>query len=149
MKTKKKSGDAARVDPAEWRVSKRRRQTRTRRLCLGASFACALLALLTPSGLFAKKKTPPTKTVQGEVLDAASLPIVGAAVELTDDSTHKKLGIHSEAGGRYKFTGLTPTDDYEVKATYKGQNSEVRHASSLDGRSIVVLNLTIPAPATP
>ena len=104
----------------------------------------ASLALLVPSGLAAKKHPPPTKTVQGEVFDNAGKPIVGAAVELTDETANKKYGVYSEAGGRYRFTGLTPTHDYAVKATYRGRKSEVRHASSLDDRAIMVLNLTVP-----
>lgn len=87
--------------------------------------------------------------MQGEVLDAGNNPIVGATVELTDASTGKTFGKYSEAGGRYQFTDLKPTDDYQVQATYKGQQSEVRHSSSLDDRSVVFLNLTIPPPASP
>jgi len=105
-----------------------------------------LLACVASGAFGAKKEAPPTKTVQGEVLDAANRPVVGAAVELTDETSHKNLASYSEAGGRYKFTGLTPSDDYSVQATYKGQKSDVRRASSLDNRSIVVLNLTLPAP---
>lgn len=104
--------------------------------------ACGLA--LAPAGAMAKKKKPPTKTVSGEVLDQANNPIVGASVELTDLRTGKKLAIYSEAGGRYSFAGLAPTDDYEVQATYQGQKSELRKASSLDDREIMVLNLRIP-----
>jgi len=110
---------------------------------LGLAAACLTLASLVPSSL-AKQKKPPTKTIQGEVLDQADNPIVGAAVQLTDTTTGKTLGIYSQAGGRYRFTDLRPIDDYQVQATYKGQQSEVRRASSLDDRAIVVLNLSIP-----
>src|SRR5579863_9487157 len=93
-----------------------------------------LLCLLTfcalPVVAPAKQKQPPTKTIQGKVLDDSSSPIVGAAVQLTDTTTGKTLGIYSENGGRYVFAELKPTDDYQVQATYKGRQSEVRKASS-------------------
>ena len=107
-----------------------------------ASF-CVIVVLL-PFSLAAKQKKPPTKTIQGEVLDQADHPISGASVELKNTTTGKALGIYSETNGRYEFTELRPTDDYQVQASYKGQQSEVRHASSLDDRSVVVLNLVIP-----
>jgi Carboxypeptidase regulatory-like domain len=118
---------------------KRKRKKKT-----GSAAAWLALFLALPLSLSAKQKKPLTKTVQGEVLDAANNPIVGATVELTDETTGKTLGLYTEAGGRYQFTELKPTDDYKVHATYKGQESDVRHASSLDDRGIVVLNLTIP-----
>jgi Carboxypeptidase regulatory-like domain len=111
--------------------------------------ACLALFCLLPLAPSAKQKKPLTKTVQGAVLDAANNPIVGATVELTDETTGTTLGLYTEAGGRYQFTQLKPTDDYKIRATYKGQASDVRHASSLDDRGIVVLNLTIPPPASP
>lgn len=148
MRRKRKSGDAVWMKPSNLcAVTPERRELRNRSFAPGPTIVLVLLALLVPSGLAAKKKAPPTKTIQGEVLDAANMPIVGAAVELADETNHKTLGIHSEAGGRYKFTGLTPAHDYQVKASYKGQQSDVRNASSLDTRGVVVLNLTIPAPS--
>ena len=101
-----------------------------------------------PVIVLAKQKQPPTKTIQGKVLDDSSSPIVGAAVQLTDTTTGKTLGIYTENGGRYVFAELKPTDDYQVQASYKGRQSEVRKASSLGDESLVVLNLTIPPPAS-
>jgi len=111
---------------------------------LGFAAAWLALASLLPSSLPAKQKKPPTKTIQGEVMDQADKPIAGATVQLTDTTTGKTLGIYTQADGRYAFTSLRPIDDYQVQATYKGQQSELRRASSLDDRAIVVLNLSIP-----
>ena len=94
--------------------------------------------------LAAKKKKPLTKTIQGEVVDQANNPIVGASVELTDVTTGKTLGIYSEAGGRFHFADLKPTDDYQVRAAYKGQQSDERHVSSLDDEAVRELSLTVP-----
>jgi Carboxypeptidase regulatory-like domain len=112
-----------------------------------AAALCLLLVCSLPSSLAAKKKNPLTKTIQGQVLNNASQPIAGAAVELTDVTTKKTLGIYADAEGYYEFTDLNPHDDYQVKATYKNQESEVRHASSLDDTYVLVFNLTVPAPS--
>jgi Carboxypeptidase regulatory-like domain len=114
-----------------------------------ASIAALLLVgtmiLCIPEG-FAKEKKPPTKTVSGDVLDPAENGIEGAAVELTDLQTGKVLAIYSQEKGQYQFAGLLPSHDYTIKATFKGSSSEVRQVSSVDIRSRLVLNLTIPAP---
>lgn len=102
------------------------------------------LALFSAPRTNAKQKKPPTRTIAGAVLDGAGQPIVGATVELTDEETGKKLDIYSEAEGRYQFSDLKTTHDYEVQATYKGQSSETRKASSLDDATSLVLNLRIP-----
>jgi Carboxypeptidase regulatory-like domain len=107
---------------------------------------CLTLVCLVPSASASKKK-PLTKTIHGQVLNSANQPIAGAAVELTDVTTGKKLGIYADGSGNYEFTDLDPHDDYQVKATYNNQESEVRHASSFDDTYVLVFNLTVPAPS--
>ena len=109
---------------------------------------CVLALLFTGTFSAAKKKKPLTKTIQGQVFDQDNNPLVGASVELTDVTSGKTLGIYAEEGGRYHFTDLKPIDDYQVRAAYKGQQSDVRHVSALDDEAVRVLNLTIPAPAS-
>lgn len=82
----------------------------------------------------------------GIVLDQAENPVVGATVELSDIQTGQRVGIYTEDGGRYQFSDLQTTHDYEIQASLKGTSSEVRKVSSLDTRNIIVLNLKIPAP---
>jgi hypothetical protein len=94
----------------------------------------------------AKEKKPPTRTVLGVVIDDAENAIQGASVELTDRQTGKVLEIYSQDGGHYQYADLRFDHDYTVKATYQGLSSEVRQASSLDTRTPLVLNLTIPKP---
>ena len=113
-----------------------------------AAWLCLMLVCVAPSALASKKK-PLTKTIHGQVLNSANQPIAGAAVELTDVTTGKKLGIYADGSGHYEFTDLNPHDDYQVKATYNNQESEVRHASSLDDTYVLVFNLTVPAPSGP
>jgi Carboxypeptidase regulatory-like domain len=144
---KRKSGKPTLVN--ESCVQDRGRSARpTLALRLRAVVICCGMVLLFAGMVAAKRKKPLTKTIQGEVLDQDNNPIVGASVELTDVTSGKTLGIYSEAGGRYQFTDLKPSDDYQVRATYKGQQSDVRHASALDDEGVKVLNLTI-SPAAP
>lgn len=146
MKTKRKRKTGSRV--ANGGEELRRPNRRTDVLPVTCAICLTLFCLL-PLPLSAKKKPPLTKTVQGEVLDASNHPIVGASVELTDETAGTTLGLYTEAGGTYKFTDLKPNHDYKVQAKYGGKASDVRHASSLDDRGIVVLNLTIPPPPSP
>jgi len=142
---KKKIGSAGTLPAAE----RPRGSRELPRFLLLITAASLTLVCVLSLPLAAKKKPPLTKTVQGEVLDASNHPIVGASVELTDETAGTTLGMYSAAGGRYEFTTLKPNHDYKVQAKYKGLASQVRHASSLDERDIVVLNLTIPPPASP
>jgi Carboxypeptidase regulatory-like domain len=117
------------------------------RACAIALAIGALWLAFDPAPLTAKKKGPPTsKTVVGQVFDASDNPIVGAAVEMTDLSTNKTSAIYTGPEGRFTFTDLKFTKDYQVKARYKGQSSEVRKVSSWDTRFNLVLNLHIPPP---
>ena len=100
-----------------------------------------------PTALLAKRQKPPTsKTVVGQVFDASDNPIAGAAVEMTNLTTHKTSAIYTGSDGHFTFTDLKLTQDYQFKAHYKGQSSEVRKVSSWDTRFNLVLNLHIPAP---
>jgi len=86
------------------------------------------------------------KTVVGQVFDASDNPIAGAAVEMTNLTTQKTSAIYTGPDGHFTFTDLKLTQDYQFKAHYKGQTSEVRKVSSWDTRFNLVLNLHIPAP---
>jgi len=95
----------------------------------------------------AKRRKPPTsKTVIGQVFNAKDNPIPGAAVEMTNLTTGKTFAIYTGPQGHFTFTDLKLTQDYQFKAHYKGQSSEVRKVSSWDTRFNLVLNLHIPAP---
>lgn len=95
----------------------------------------------------AKRKKPPTsKTIVGQVLDASGNGIPGAAVEMTDLTTGKTLAIYAGPDGRFQFTDLKLTEDYQIRAHYKGESSDARKVSSWDTRTNLVLNLQIPPP---
>jgi hypothetical protein len=118
-----------------------RRRTARALVCL--LLISAFQAGSSASYALAKKKKEVPRTISGRVLDEADNGISGALVELTDLQTGKKAAIFSEEGGRYQFSDLELTHDYEVKAGYKGTSSETRKASSLGERQ-AVLNLRIP-----
>ena len=121
--------------------------TATLRACAVVLALAALLLAFDSAPSMAKRRKPPTsKTVVGQVFNAKDNPIAGAAVEMTDLSTNKTSAIYTGPDGRFTFTDLKFTKDYQFKAHYKGQSSEVRKVSSWDTRFNLVLNLHIPAP---
>jgi len=118
-----------------------------RACAVALAFAVLWLAFDAAPLTAKKRRKPPTsKTVVGQVFDASDNPIVGAAVEMTNVTTGKTAAIYTGPEGRFTFTDLKLTQDYQFKATYKGQSSEVRKVSSWDTRFHLVLNLHIPAP---
>lgn len=118
------------------------------RNCAIALNIAALCLVFGATSLTAKKKGPPTsKTVVGQVFDGQDNAIAGAAVEITDLTTNKTSAIYTGPEGRFTFTDLKLTQDYQLKAHYKGQFSEVRKVSSWDTRTDLVLNLHIPPPS--
>ena len=108
---------------------------------------CVLLfvGLCAAPRLAAKQKAPTTKTVTGQVMDQGETGIGGAAVMLKDVQTGKTRAIYANDNGEYKFADLDPHHDYEISAGYKGANSESRRVSSVDTRTKLVINLTVPS----
>jgi len=105
----------------------------------------AMCILACATGLPAKEKKS-TRSVEGVVSDAAENPIAGATVTLTDLTTGKKSASYTSPDGKYQFSGLEWTRDYEVQATSKGVASQVRRVSTIDPRNKITLNLQIPPP---
>jgi Carboxypeptidase regulatory-like domain len=111
---------------------------------LAALAVCILAGPATTT--WAKKKVKVSRRVTGMVLDANNNPIVGAAVELTDKQTGKKIATYTKDEGRYLFDGLDPYHDYEIQALTKTMSSEVRQVSSLDDRDKITIILRVPPP---
>ena len=102
------------------------------------------LGMSAPS--LAAKDNKPTRLVTGIVSDEADNPIAGATVTLTDLQTGKKSASYTSGEGRYQFSGLEFTRDYEVQATHKGLSSKVRRVSTIDPRRNITFNLRVPPP---
>jgi hypothetical protein len=114
----------------------------------GAGLALFFAAwLAAPVGLAAKEKPlRPSRQVTGLVSDAADNPISGASVTLKDLETGKQLASYTGDDGRYLFSSLETTREYEVQATYKGVSSRTRKVTTIDPRNKITLNLQIPPP---
>jgi len=95
-----------------------------------------------------KEKAPTTRTVSGKVVDDTGQPLEGALVTLTDGKTHVKTTAITKQDGRYSFSDLSFTNDYEVQARYKDSLSPVRKLSQYDHTANVVRILEI-AETTP
>jgi len=111
-------------------------------------WSCALLALL--SGIAAAqdskqeaKKEARLRSVLGVVTDKSDKPVVNAIVFLKNLRTNVVISHFSDAQGNYRFTGLDPNADYELRAEVGGEKSASRTISSLDSRKEMNLNLKI------
>ena len=111
-------------------------------------WSCALLALL--SGIAAAqdskqeaKKEARLRSVLGVVTDKSDKPVVNAIVFLKNLRTNVVISHFSDAQGNYRFTGLDPNADYELRAEDGGEKSAARTISSLDSRKEMNLNLKI------
>lgn len=115
-------------------------------LHLSAALGIAVVLIVTPALNAKDKDSRPKRSVNGLVLDASDNPISGATVTLTDLKNGKQLASFTGQEGRYSFSSLETTNDYEVQATYKGVSSRARKVSIVDPRAKITLNLQIPPP---
>lgn len=115
-------------------------------LHLSAALGIAAVLIVTPALNAKDQDSKPKRSVNGLVLDASDNPISGATVTLTDLKNGKQLASFTGQEGRYSFSSLETTNDYEVQATYKGVSSRARKVSIVDPRAKITLNLQIPPP---
>ena len=110
--------------------------------------SCALLALLPGIGAAqdakqdAKRETR-LRSVLGVVTDRSDKPVADAIVFLKNLRTNSVISHFSDAQGNYRFSGLDPNADYELRAEFGGERSASRTISSLDSRREMSLNLKI------
>jgi carboxypeptidase family protein len=106
---------------------------------LAAAFA--LLASLA----FAqdKKHEAQLRTVRGVVTDKSDNPLSGSVVFLKNTRTNSVRSSYTDDSGSYRFSGLDPNADYELRAEKEGAISVTRTVSSFDSRKDIVLNLKI------
>lgn len=105
---------------------------------------CAVLALLggIGAGQDAKKEAP-LRTVRGVVTEKSEKPIANAIVFLKNLRTNTVISHFSDEQGNYRFSGLDPNADYEIRAEFDGEKSASRTISSLDSRKEMTFNLKI------
>jgi hypothetical protein len=63
------------------------------------------------------------RTVRGVVTDGQGKPVARAAVRLKNSVTLRIRSVRTGANGIYRFTGLNPAMDYELRASGKGRSS--------------------------
>lgn len=83
------------------------------------------------------------RNLTGQVVDKEGKGVADAIVYLKDKRTLEvKTHISDERGG-YRFSGLDPNTDYEVRAESKGLASPKRTVSSFDDRKEIYLLLEV------
>jgi hypothetical protein len=123
-----------------------------------SAFAAALLALAIVAGSAVpasgqaqfpapkkdKERNAP-KNLTGQVVNKDGIGVREAIVYLKDKKTLEMKTHISDEKGAYRFTGLDPNEDYEVRAESKGASSTKRTVSSFDDRKEVYLVLELGA----
>jgi len=106
---------------------------------------CALLAALAaaPGRAQNDRREPLLKTVHGQVVNKSEDPISGAIVYLKNVQSKTVKSMFTDDSGHYRFSGLDANADYEIHAEFKGDSSDTRRISTLDGRKDIYLILTI------
>jgi hypothetical protein len=104
---------------------------------------CLTLLLLVGLATAQKEKESPLRTVKGTVSDKAEDPLSGAVVFLKNTRTNAVRSTFADNEGGYRFSGLDPNADYEVRAEFEGARSSVKTISSLDNRKEIAINLKI------
>jgi hypothetical protein len=104
---------------------------------------CLTLLLLAGLATAQKEKESPLRTVKGVVADKSEDPLPGAVVFLKNTRTNSVRSTFADNDGGYRFSGLDPNADYEVRAEFEGAKSPVKTVSSLDNRKEIAINLKI------
>jgi hypothetical protein len=115
----------------------------TGRYSRNIAWLCFALLLLAGVAAAQKEKESPLRTVKGVVADKSDSPLQGAVVFLKNTRTNAVRSTFADTDGSYRFSGLDPNADYEVRAEFEGSKSPVKTVSSLDNRKEIVLNLKI------
>jgi len=122
------------------------------RTSLAAAVALALLtAGLLPlgsrSGLWgpmtAEAQNIGQRVVQGAVVDANAVPVVGATVFLKDLKTKNIRSFSSAEHGRFRFATVNMAQDHELWAEKDGKKSAVKTISSWDARKVIEVDLKL------
>lgn len=74
------------------------------------------------------------RTVAGSVLDGRSAPVAGATVFLKNTKTKSIRSYTSSTDGRFRFTQVNMTDDYDLWAERDGKKSPTKTVSTWDAR---------------
>jgi hypothetical protein len=84
-----------------------------------------------------------TRTLKGTVLDTSGHPIIGAVVLLKDTKTLQVRSYLTRDEGEYHFFGLSPNDEYEIRAQRGELASNSKLLSSFDNRKEAKIDLKL------
>ena len=109
--------------------------------------AAILLAILAVAPLgadpLAAAKDQKLRMVKGIVTDAQENPLFKAVVQLKNTKTLQVKSFITDEKGNYRFQGLDPDLDYELKAEYGTTTSGPRKVTSFDSRREVIINFKL------
>ena len=71
------------------------------------------------------------RSVRGSVTDRAGTPLKGAVVRIKNTWSHRVRSYIVQADGVYRFRGLLPNVDYELKARFFGASSGTKKLDRL------------------
>jgi hypothetical protein len=105
-------------------------------------FAAALCAVLLTASSQAHAQDKPRR-LTGTVTDPQHEPLAGAVVQLHNDSTDSVLTYITDRTGRFKFSRVSPQDDFHVWAQFRGHTSRRRSISKFDSKPSRTIRLVI------
>jgi len=105
----------------------------------------SLIAITAAGAALAQgsRKEPPLRSVQGIVTDTLENPLPKSVVQLKNKKTLQVKSYYADEKGGYRFHGLDPDLDYELKAEYGSATSGPRTVSSFDSRREVIINFKL------
>jgi hypothetical protein len=113
--------------------------------CHGVAAAVVLLCGMVWSGRAASAQQM-GRTVSGRVTDRHHEPLAGAVVQVHSETTLSVVSYITGRDGNYIFKHLSPDDDYNVFAVYRGYRSKARRLSKFDSKTDRVYRLVIKLP---
>ncbi len=88
------------------------------------------------------------RSVRGRVTDQAGTPLKGAIVRIKNTWSLRVRSYIVLGDGVYRFRGLVPGVDYELKAKFQGVASGKKRLDRFDSRAEAVVDLTIHLPGS-
>jgi hypothetical protein len=89
---------------------------------------------------------PVGRNLTGTVTDRHHEPLAGAIVQVHSETTLSVVSYITDRAGQYVFKHLSPDDDYDVFATYRGVRSKARRLSKFDSKADRQVRLVIKLP---
>lgn len=96
---------------------------------------------LVELGILASSAVSAERSVHGTVFYKGGEPAAEAAVQLEDRTTSQVLSRRTDRDGHYRFLGLNPDKDYDLRAVKNGHWSKPHTLSRFSSRTEEVVDL--------